>query len=99
MSVIYFDLETTGINNANGHRGVQILAIGAVSEYGATFHRYLYPECEIDPRATNVHGIQLTDGRLYKNGVLKQNAVDQITGLELFMDWLQDQDANCLVTF
>ena len=55
MVVVYYDLETTGLNNQERQRGVQIVSIGAVTEYGATFHRYIIPTCEISEEATNVH--------------------------------------------
>ena len=99
MTVIYYDLETTGLNNEERQRGVQIVSIGAVTEHGATFHRYIIPTCPISPEATNVHDIELIDGRLCKNGYWKDNAVQPKEGLQLFMNWLDSNDAECLVSF
>ena len=73
MTIIYYDLETTGLNNQNRQRGVQIVSIGAVTEHGATFHRYIIPTCQISDGATAVHGIELINGRLFKNGDWKEN--------------------------
>ena len=97
MVVVFYDLETTGLNNRKRHRGVQIVSIGAVTEYGATFHRYIIPTCPISVGATGVHGIELIDGRLFKDGVLKHNALDPHSGLSCFMEWLSSQNADCLV--
>ena len=97
MVVVYYDLETTGLNTQERQRGVQIVSVGAVTEHGATFHRYIIPTCEISERATDVHGIYKQNGLLFKDGILKQNALDPQSGLWTFMDWLSSQDAECLV--
>ena len=100
MTVIYYDLETTGLNNRGRQRGVEIVSIGAVTEHGATFHRYIEPPCDIDPEATAVHGISLINpGYLIKNGEWKENALDPKSGLQKFMDWLATNNANILVSF
>ena len=99
MTVIYYDLETTGLNNRGRQRGVEIVSIGAVTEFGATFHRYIEPPCDIDPEATAVHGISLIQGYLIKNGEWKENALDPKSGLQKFMDWLATNNANILVSF
>ena len=99
MTVIYYDLETTGLNNEERQRGVQIVSIGAVTEHGATFHRYIIPTCPISDKATDIHGIELIDGQLYKNDYLKENALDPKEGLQLFMNWLDSNNAECLVSF
>ena len=99
MVVVYYDLETTGLNNQERQRGVQIVSIGAVTEFGATFHRYIIPTCPISAEATNVHGIELIHGKLFKNGDWKENAVQPKDGLQLFMNWLDSKNAQCLVSF
>ena len=99
MTVIYYDLETTGLNNEERQRGVQIVSIGAVTEFGATFHRYIIPTCPISAGATDVHGIELIHGKLFKNGDWKENAVQPKDGLQLFMNWLDSKNAQCLVSF
>ena len=97
MVVVYYDLETTGLNTQERQRGVQIVSIGAVTEYGATFHRYIIPTCEISEEATNIHGIFKEGRLLFKDGVYKPNALDPHSGLTCFMDWLSSQNADCLV--
>ena len=92
MTVIYYDLETTDLSKTS-----QIVSIGAVTEHGATFHRYLIPTCPISPRASQIHDITLEDGLLHKNGVWKRKALGQREGLQTFMDWLESKDAQCLV--
>ena len=99
MTIIYYDLETTGLNNENRQRGVQIVSIGAVTEHGSRFHRYLIPTCQISPEASSIHGIELINGRLFKNGDWKDNALRPKDGLQLFMNWLDSKDAQCLVSF
>ena len=98
MVVVFYDLETTGLNNRKRHRGVQIVSIGAVTEYGATFHKYFMPTCEISEGATKVHGMYIHKyiGLLFKEGLL-MDAVEPKSGLSCFMDWLSSQNADCLV--
>ena len=97
MVVVYYDLETTGLNNRERQKGVQIVSIGAVTENGATFHRYIIPTCEISRGATNIHGIYKEDGLLFKDGIIKQNALDPHSGLSCFMDWLASRNVKLLV--
>ena len=94
MVVIYYDLETTGLNNFRRQRGVQIVSIGAVTEYGATFHRYIMPTCKISKGATNIHGIYKENGFLMKNGRVLENALDPQSGLICFIDWLALQQRH-----
>merc|ERR1719319_1314200 len=54
--IIYYDLETTGLNPRNKHKGVEILEIGAISEK-ETFQQYILPTKPIPVEATNVHGL------------------------------------------
>ena len=91
MVVVYYDLETTGLNNRNRQLGVQIVSIGAVTEFGATFHRYIKPTCRISTEASKIHGIYKENGFLLKNGIIKENALDPQSGLICFMDWLASQ--------
>ena len=85
MTIIYYDLETTGLNNQNRHKGVQIVSIGAVTEHGSRFHRYIIPTCQITAEATAIHGIRLRkDRRLFKKRKWKQNALHPKDGLQLF---------------
>ena len=100
MTVVYYDLETTGLNNENRQRGVQIVSIGAVTERGSTFHRYIIPTCKISAEATGIHGIKLRkNGRLVKNRKWKENALHPKEGLQKFMDWLDSKNAQCLVSY
>ena len=98
MNLVYYDLETTGLNNRERQKGVQIVSIGAVTDSGATFHRYIVPTCGIESRASEIHGIYKEDGRLFKDGVLKQNALEPQSGISCFMDWLESQNGGILVS-
>ncbi|MDB5439584.1 MAG: dnaQ [Caulobacteraceae bacterium] len=58
---IVLDTETTGIDPRSGHRVIEIACI-EIDDYiptGASFHRYIHPDREIEPEAQKVHGISL----------------------------------------
>jgi DNA polymerase-3 subunit epsilon len=59
MRQIVLDTETTGLEPSKGHRIVEIGCIELLERRrsGATFHRFLNPEREIDAGALAVHGI------------------------------------------
>ena len=97
MTVVYYDLETTGLNKYGRQRGVQIVSIGAVTEFGSQFHRYIIPTCGISSGATQIHGISKINGEIYKNGWLKSNALRPRDGLQTFMNWLESENVECLV--
>ncbi len=56
---VFLDVETTGIDPAEGHRVIEIGGLEMVDERptGKTFHQYLNPEREIDAEAFAVHGL------------------------------------------
>jgi DNA polymerase-3 subunit epsilon len=56
---VILDTETTGLAVAEGHRIIEIGCVELVNRRrsGRTFHHYLQPDREIDPGATEVHGI------------------------------------------
>ena len=58
---IVLDTETTGLDPRTGHRLIEVGCI-ELDDYiptGASFHRYVHPERDIDPDAERVHGISL----------------------------------------
>lgn len=59
MRQIALDTETTGLSHAAGHRLIEIGCVEIINRRltGKTFHIYLQPDREIDPGATQVHGI------------------------------------------
>ena len=61
MRQIVFDVETTGLEAAAGHRIIEIGCVELLNRRptGQKFHRYLNPEREIDAGALAVHGIEL----------------------------------------
>ncbi len=62
---IVIDTETTGLDVRDGHRIIEIgcVAVDNFQVTGDSFHRYLNPECAIDPQATVVHGLRDQDVR------------------------------------
>jgi len=87
--LVYYDLETTGLGFHNKHRDIEIVEIGAVDgETKETFRQYILPPGGHIPRdASNVHGIYLRDGALFRDEK-ELPAVDIKTGLQNFLDWL-----------
>lgn len=59
---IILDTETTGLDPKTGHRLIEIacLELEDFMPTGKTFHRYIYPDRDIDPEAERVHGISLS---------------------------------------
>jgi len=87
---IFYDLETTGLGFHNKHKDIDIVEIGAVDqESRETFQQYIYPPGNHIPRdASNVHGIFLSGGKLFRDGK-ELEAVDLKTGLNNFLRWLK----------
>lgn len=92
QGVVFYDVETTGLD-----RSAQIVSIGAVTQNGETFHIYIVPTCNINRRASEVHGIYKQNGHLFKDGILIRNALDPHSGLSCFMGWLESQSCKILV--
>ena len=87
--VVFFDLETTGLNHATKHKGVEIVSIGAISKRGRTFQQYVVPaQCPIHPRATAVHGMTSSCGSLYLHGKEVENALPPEEALERFIEFI-----------
>ena len=96
--VVYFDLETTGLNHRTQHSGVQIISIGAVTSRNQTFETYILPTCPISQRSSDIHGITLEDGELVdKDGYIIEEAQDPQDGLMDFMEWLEEVGCEYLV--
>lgn len=86
-NVVYFDLETTGLNRANKHRDVEIVSIGAVADDGSVFHQLICPNAAIEYQATKVHGFTNSGGILCRNG-RQVSALSPEEGMEAFLDFL-----------
>ncbi len=89
--VVFYDLETTGLNSRYNHDGVQILSIGAVTADGnQSFKNYMLPTIRISDGATRIHGLrydQTVDDLVDRNGI-GMKAEDKDVGLENFMEFL-----------
>ncbi len=59
MRQIVLDTETTGLEVEQGHRVIEIGCVELLNRRrtSRTYHRYLFPEREIDSAAEQVHGI------------------------------------------
>ena len=59
---IVLDTETTGLDPRTGHRLIEIacIEIDDLLPTGASFHRYINPQRDIDPEAERVHGLSRT---------------------------------------
>lgn len=61
MRQIVLDTETTGLSSNTGHRIIELACIELIDrkKTGLRFHHYINPERKIDPRAQDVHGINV----------------------------------------
>jgi len=91
--IVFFDLETTGINHPARHDGVQICSIAAATktECGkwARFTKFLIPTCNFMYGATEINGMTVRQNQagqsyLYKRGERVKEAVPIQTGLQIF---------------
>ena len=85
---ITFDTETTGFNSKKGDRVIEIGAIELDSNTSKnnSFHCYINPEMEMNPRVIEVHGI--TDEFLANKPKFKDimhDFIDFIEGAELII--------------
>lgn len=94
--LVYFDLETTGLDHLNKHRNVEIVSIGAVTDddEDEEFVVHMLPEGDISTGATRVHGFVKRKGKLYFNGKRVKDAVTQKEGLEKFASFLDSVDED-----
>lgn len=91
--IVYFDLETTGIDHSTQHDGVQICSIAASTSNCSTVHKFKYsltPTCNFQTGATRLNGMKLIDGKLYKHNQPVKNAVSMKKGLQKFMEWISE---------
>jgi len=93
MKLVYFDLETTGINFPMQHKGVEIVSIGAVCEE-ETFHVEMIPTTEIQRGASVVNGYKKEEGKLLYRGKEVVEAMQPKDAIEQFLDFLEKQMGN-----
>jgi len=89
LKVVFFDLETTGIDQRTRHDKIQICTISAYHE-GAMFEGYLKPTNKFQPGATRFNGMSMFRGNLMKNGKKVESAETMASGLRRFIAWLTD---------
>lgn len=58
---IVLDTETTGLDPRQGHRIIEVACVELIDHLptGKQFHRFVYPDRDIDADAERVHGISL----------------------------------------
>ncbi|GMW05398.1 MAG: DNA polymerase III subunit epsilon [Gammaproteobacteria bacterium] len=86
MRQIVLDTETTGLEVEQGHRVIEIGCVELLHRRrtSRTYHRYLFPEREIDSAAEQVHGItreMLADKPRFRE--IAGDFLDFISGAEL----------------
>ncbi len=61
MRQVVLDTETTGLEVEQGHRIIEIGCVELINRRRTSrnFHRYIRPDRDIDPAATEVHGISI----------------------------------------
>lgn len=90
MKVVYYDLETTGVNHSEKHKNVQIIQIGAVVEGSdESFSQYLIPTCDIEQESTKIHGIAVKGTGLSLHGK-PLKCTEMSKGLQHFLKFLED---------
>ena len=93
LQVIFFDLETTGIDSRTKHEGIQICSMAA-STYNKEgepekFVAYLKPTCPFQPGASKVNSMKMKGGDLVKHGKIVKTALSLRNGLQDFIDFLE----------
>jgi DNA polymerase-3 subunit epsilon len=88
MRQIVLDTETTGLEPSEGHRIIEIGCVELVDRCLTrnNFHQYLQPDREIDPGATEVHGITnafLRDKPRFRD--IAEDFLEYIRGAELII--------------
>lgn len=95
MKVVYFDLETTGLNHQSRHEGVEICSIAAINRPSRQrFYQHLIPQVPFMPAASRVNGMTKRHGYLFKNGELVANALPIEDGLQEFLKFLRKIDTR-----
>jgi DNA polymerase-3 subunit epsilon len=63
MRLVVLDTETTGLDPRQGHRVIEIAALEVIDRRpsGRHVHFYVNPERDVDPAATEVHGLTWDD--------------------------------------
>ena len=91
MKIVYFYLETTGINNKSKPENVEIIEIGAHYE-NKMFHRYIVPNGQITRKSTDVHGLSKRGNVLHhrNKGEIFYAEKNPRKGLQKFVNWLQE---------
>ncbi len=88
MRRVVLDTETTGLEPEQGHRIIEIGCVEILDRRltGATWHRYLNPERDIDAGASEVHGLtreDLADKPVFAD--IADELMDFLRGAELII--------------
>ena len=92
---VFFDLETSSKYPTTA----ETIEIGAVTENGDEFNRYINPVGRIDPDATRYHDIGQRDGRLtFKGEIIQSGVGTPEKTLKAFINFLRDANDGAPVT-
>ena len=93
LRVIFFDLETTGIDPKTQHDGIQICSMAA-STYAKEgepkkFLAYVKPTCAFQPKASEINGMTMEGDNLMKKGKKVETALLLRNGLQDFLTFIE----------
>ena len=93
LRVIFFDLETTGVDPRTQHDGIQICSMAA-STYAKEgeakkFLAYVKPTCAFQPRASEINGMTMKGDNLMKHGEVVETALSLRNGLQDFLTFIE----------
>ena len=95
LRLIFFDLETTGVNPESNHDGIQICSIAASfvdledgQDHSQLFEAYFKPTCDIQPEASKVNGMEMRGNDLFMGGKLVEEALQIDDGIQSFITWI-----------
>jgi len=80
--LVFFDLETTGLFKTD------VIVQLAASASGEQFSRYIYPDVPMNPRASQVNGITISEGSVFLKGCLV-DSTRRVQALSEFATWLK----------
>ena len=93
LRVIFFDLETTGVDQRTQHDGIQICSMAAstYAEKGEAkkFSAYVKPTCAFQPIASRINGMTMEGDNLVKDGKIVETALSLRHGLQDFLTFIE----------
>ena len=92
LRIVYFHMETTGLDPDSRHADVQICSIAAYYQSAKkSFSQHLIPTCLVDPAATKINKFKVVNGVLFHSGRKPKDALPTKDGLEEFVRFLEEE--------